>query len=164
MIRDATPSDYESIAALMRAFIAWHYERHAKDRRIIDDYFDPEAFEAELAALPGPFAPPAGALLVAEEGGRVVDCVALQNFGDGSCEMKRMFVSPDMQGKGVGHALASAIITAPRTWAIPGCCWTPVQGNGRPKVSIASSAFGTWSPIMILVPTFGTGLSSCHST
>ena len=94
----------------MREFIDWHYERHASDRHIIDSYFDPGAFEAELQQLPGHFAPPRGALLVAEEGGRLAGCVALRDLQNGACEMKRMFVSSAFHGQGVGQMLARAIV------------------------------------------------------
>ena len=94
----------------MRAFISWHYERHCDDRALIDSYFDPEAFEAELQALPGCFGPPGGALLVAEENGHIVGCVALRQLEDGACEMKRMFVAPEFHGRGAGRALACAIV------------------------------------------------------
>jgi GNAT superfamily N-acetyltransferase len=110
MIRDAAPSDYPAVGELMRAFIRWHYERHASDRAIIDSYFDPEAFDAELQSLPGPYGPPGGALLVAESEGRVIGCVALKPLGDGDCEMKRLFVDSAAHGHGFGARLAAAIV------------------------------------------------------
>jgi ribosomal protein S18 acetylase RimI-like enzyme len=110
MIRDATPSDYPAVGELMRAFIRWHYERHASDRAIIDSYFDPVAYEAELQSLPGHYGPPDGAMLVAEAEGRVVGCVALKPLADGACEMKRLFVDSSAHGLGFGNALARAIV------------------------------------------------------
>ena len=109
-VRDAKPQDYPAVAELMRAFIRWHYQRHASDRAIIDSYFDPEGYEAELRSLPGAYAPPKGALLVAESDGRVAGCVALKSLGDGACEMKRLFVDPAAHGLGLGSALAKAVI------------------------------------------------------
>lgn len=110
-IREASSAtDYAAVGALMRAFIAWHYDRHSSDRHIIDSYFDPQAFEAELNSLPGYYAPPTGALLVAEEDGRIAGCVALRQLEAGTCEMKRMFVASDFHGRGIGHALALAIV------------------------------------------------------
>ena len=110
-VRDASSTaDYEAVAALMRAFIEWHYERHASDHHIIDSYFDPSTFEGELRALPGYFSPPGGALLVAEEDGVIAGCVALRALENGACEMKRMFVAPGSHGRGVGQALAQAVI------------------------------------------------------
>jgi GNAT superfamily N-acetyltransferase len=110
MIRDARPSDYAAVGELMRAFIRWHYQRHSSDRAIIDSYFDPAAYEAELQSLPGPYAPPQGALLVAEAEGRIVGCVALKALGEGACEMKRLFVDSLAHGQGFGDSLARAIV------------------------------------------------------
>ena len=44
----------------MRAFVAWHRERHIEDLALIDEYFDQNEFEDELASLPGQYAPPDG--------------------------------------------------------------------------------------------------------
>jgi ribosomal protein S18 acetylase RimI-like enzyme len=115
MIRDAQPADYPAVAELMRAFIRWHYDRHASDRAMIDSYFDEDAYEAELTSLPGYYAPPAGALLVAEEDGAIVGCVALKAFDDGRSEMKRLFVDPAAHGTGAGKKLALAIIERARS-------------------------------------------------
>lgn len=112
--RAKTKRDFEAVAQLMQAFIEWHYERHAADRRIIDSYFDPKKFAAELKNLPGEFAPPNGALLVAEEDGKIAGCVALRSLEDGACEMKRMFVRSDFHGRGLGNLLGSAIVDEAR--------------------------------------------------
>jgi GNAT superfamily N-acetyltransferase len=94
----------------MRAFVAWHRERHVRDAQLIDAYFDARAFEEELATLPGDYAPPDGALLLAYCEGAVAGCVALRRVDSAACEMKRMFVYPQFHGKGVGRALGEAIV------------------------------------------------------
>jgi putative acetyltransferase len=114
VIRDALPRDYPVVAELMRAFIRWHYERHAADRAMIDGYFDGPAFEAELSSLPGYYAPPGGALLVAELAGTVVGCVGLKRLDERRCEMKRLFVDTAAHGTGTGRALAQAIVERAR--------------------------------------------------
>ena len=114
-VRDAAGAgDFARVADLMRAFIAWHRDRHVEDQALIDGYFDPAAYEAELRALPGPYQPPDGALLVGEVDGAVVGCVALKPLDDGACEMKRLFVDRAMHGRGVGQALARAIVERAR--------------------------------------------------
>ena len=110
MIRDAEDRDYPAVAGLMRAFVDWQHTRHASDRAMIDGYFDEAAFEAELAALPGAYAPPTGALLVAEQDGRIVGCVAVKRVDEKRCEMKRLFVDVSAHGRGVGKALAEAAV------------------------------------------------------
>lgn len=110
MIRDAETRDYSDVAQLMRDFIRWHRERHASDMAMIDGYFDAEAYEAELRGLPGDYAPPAGALLVAESGGGIAGCVALKRLDGRTCEMKRLYVDDRHHGEGIGKALAQAIV------------------------------------------------------
>jgi ribosomal protein S18 acetylase RimI-like enzyme len=114
MIRDAKPADYPAVAALMRDFIAWHRERHASDLAMIDGYFDEAAYEAELAGLPGCYAPPTGALLVADIDRQVIGCVALKRVDNHRCEMKRLFVDSAAHGIGAGEALARAIVDRAR--------------------------------------------------
>jgi len=109
-----TADQLDAVRSLMRAFIAWHRERHFREIALITRYFNPTSFEAELANLPGEYAPPAGRLLVAETNGAVVGCVALRDTGDKTCEMKRMFVYPQFQGKGLGRTLADAIVREAR--------------------------------------------------
>jgi GNAT superfamily N-acetyltransferase len=115
VIRDAASRmELDDVRSLMRAFVAWHRERHADDIRLIERYFDRRAFDEELAALPGKYARPAGRLLIAYEDACPAGCVALRDLGAGACEMKRMFVPASFRGLGVGHALASRIIADAR--------------------------------------------------
>jgi GNAT superfamily N-acetyltransferase len=110
-VRQATTiAELDDVRTLIRAFLAWHRERHTADIALIDGYFDAREFEQELAGLPAKYAPPKGSLLVAYDGARAVGCVALRDLGGGACEMKRMFVPPDARGRGVGRALGERIV------------------------------------------------------
>jgi ribosomal protein S18 acetylase RimI-like enzyme len=73
-----------------------------------------QSFDAELAALPGDYAPPSGRLLLAESDDKPAGCVALHRLEDGVCEMKRLYVRPAFRGKKIGLALASAVIAEAR--------------------------------------------------
>jgi putative acetyltransferase len=105
-----TEGDLEKVRRLLRAFVAWHRERHTSDLHLIDAYFDDAAWEAELAGLPGVYAPPTGIVLLASEAGVTLGCVAAKRIDDESCEMKRMFVPAVARGLGVGRALADELI------------------------------------------------------
>jgi putative acetyltransferase len=71
-------------------------------------------FDAELAGLPGDYAPPAGALLVALVDGQPAGCVALRGLPDAdypnACEMKRLFVRRAFRRFGLGRLLAEELM------------------------------------------------------
>jgi hypothetical protein len=50
-----TAGELDAVRGLMRAFLAWHRERHQEDLDLIDRYFAGGGFERELAALPGDY-------------------------------------------------------------------------------------------------------------
>jgi putative acetyltransferase len=69
-----------------------------------------QGFEAELAGLPGRYAPPAGCLLLAIDGDIPVGCVAMRDLGGGDCEMKRLYVAPESRGRGIARSLIAEVL------------------------------------------------------
>ncbi len=105
-IRPASASDMGAVAALFRAYAGG-----------LDIDLSYQGFEAELANLPGAYAPPAGTLLIAlDAADDPVGCVAVRPLTEpGACEMKRLHTVQAVRGMGVGRALAKAAIEAATT-------------------------------------------------
>jgi len=103
VIGAATAADLDTVRTLFRAYQAW-----------LGVALDFQDFAGELAGLPGKYAPPDGALLLARDGAQVAGVVALRRLEPAIAEMKRLYVSSEFQGRGIGRALAGAIIEAAR--------------------------------------------------
>jgi GNAT superfamily N-acetyltransferase len=114
ILNPATHEQLDQVRHLMRAFVAWHRQLHTEDIHLIDGYFDAQAFEEELASLPGKYVPPGGRLLLALADGEPAGCAALRELDVHICEMKRMFVYPRFHGKGIGRALGEALLREAR--------------------------------------------------
>ncbi len=75
-------------------------------------------FEQELATLPGEYAPPGGALLLAHVDGQLAGCGAMRALADvdyaNACEMKRLYVRRAFRGFGIGRLLAQALLDRAR--------------------------------------------------
>lgn len=73
-----------------------------------------QGFPGELQSLPGAYAPPLGRLLLAMDGETPLGCVALRPLSGDVCEMKRLYVRPQHQQRGIGRALAARVIAEAR--------------------------------------------------
>jgi GNAT superfamily N-acetyltransferase len=80
----------------------------------IDTDLEYQGFSAELAALPAPYVPPRGALLLARIDADVAGCVALRPINADRGEMKRLYVRPTYRKFGLGKRLVEAVIEAAR--------------------------------------------------
>lgn len=73
-----------------------------------------QGLDAELAGLPGVYAPPGGGLLIAENSGTPLGCVAFRRLDTEACEMKRLYVSPAVRGRGLARRLCTAAMAEAR--------------------------------------------------
>lgn len=98
------------VQAETKADIAAARELFAEYARSLDVDLSFQDFEMELVQLPGNYSPPAGCMLLAYAEGALCGCVALRMLDAECCEMKRLYVRPAFQGRGIGRALAESII------------------------------------------------------
>lgn len=72
----------------------------------------PQDVDAELASLPGDYAPPTGELLIAwSAAGQPLGIIGIRSCPvPGRSEIKRLFVRPQARGTGSGRALATAAL------------------------------------------------------
>lgn len=105
IIRDARfPDDAPDLLRLFREYVDWLG---------VDLGF--QDFEAELASLPGKYAPPDGcALLAKNTSGQAIGCVAMRPLKGDICEMKRLYLRPGVRGNGLGRKLAESVMQAAR--------------------------------------------------
>lgn len=99
-----TPEHIATARELFTAYVEW---------LSIDLSF--QSFQSELASLPGKYGAPHGELLLAYSSVNTpLGCVAVRPLSDEgkgqACEMKRLYVSPEARGMGLGKALIAAIV------------------------------------------------------
>lgn len=100
-------------------------ERLAVLRELFQEYADSlsidlcfQQFDTELATLPGDYAEPRGAVLLALVDGAPAGCCALRPLDaadySNASEMKRLYVRKAFRGFGLGRQLAEATLDAAR--------------------------------------------------
>jgi len=70
----------------------------------------PAMFENEIAALPFPAQPPEGDIAMAIEDGQVFGTALLVPFESAAAELKRLYVKPEMRGRGAGRVIVVALV------------------------------------------------------
>ncbi len=66
-------------------------------------------------AGPAELSPPNGAFLIGLLDGRAVCCGGVKRLDDQACEIKKMYVAPEVRGRGVARALLRALEQQART-------------------------------------------------
>jgi len=112
----STAGDLEITRALLREYAAYLNQSLGEEHICLADY------ERELAALPGPYAEPRGAILLAFIAEEPAGCIALKPLkpdraiveNEAACEMKRLWVRTGFRGQSVGLALTQSLIAQAR--------------------------------------------------
>jgi ribosomal protein S18 acetylase RimI-like enzyme len=98
-VRAVTDADYESAGELFKAYAAWLN---------IDLGF--QHFSDELQQLKKMYALPVGGIILCKVDGQDVGCVGIRKLEAGIAELKRMYVQPAFQQKGIGKELLNEAI------------------------------------------------------
>lgn len=86
-----------------------------------------QAFDEELASLPGRYDRPAGNMWLARVDGALAGCIAMRP--DGACaEMKRLFVRPGFRGHRLGTRLTQTVLD-----------YAQAQGYGTVRLDTAAA-------------------------
>lgn len=109
-----TASDYESFAVLVREYVGWCRTRYEHDAWFVEKVFGYQDLDQELRELATAYGPPNGKTLLVRSGDQVSGAGAFHRLPDGTCEMKRLYVSQRFKGQGMGRRLAEALIDAAR--------------------------------------------------
>jgi putative acetyltransferase len=108
IVRAESQQHLEHIRALLCEYFRWVTEDHGIDLGY-------QNVEAELASLPGCYAPPMGRLLLVLDGEKAAGCIAIRPMEKGVCELKRMYVRPEYRGQGLGKTLAQTVLQEARS-------------------------------------------------
>jgi ribosomal protein S18 acetylase RimI-like enzyme len=111
------PAPAQAAAPRVDVFEAAAPPRVAEARLLFREYAEQlgvdlcfQGFDAELAGLPGAYAPPGGVLLLARVDGALAGCGAFRPLPEAdypnACEMKRLYVRRAFRRFGLGRLLA----------------------------------------------------------
>jgi putative acetyltransferase len=89
-----TKEEYKAAAELFREYAVWLN---------IDLSF--QNFEKEMQGLEAMYSLPHGGIILCKEAGAFIGCVGIRKIDSENAEMKRMWIQPGHQGKGIGNAL-----------------------------------------------------------
>jgi GNAT superfamily N-acetyltransferase len=103
-IRRARPEDDAAVARELRAYLSF-----------IGDAFEPDGLDKDIAHWQKEYCGPTGALLLVEDpAGQVVGTAAVRQLSPGVGELKRMWLRPACQGRGLGRRLMDASLDEAR--------------------------------------------------
>ena len=102
--------DYEEFARLIRMYVDWCRARYKQHPWVVETAFSYQALDKELEQLATAYGSPNGATLLAACDGRLQGCVAYRKLSENVCEMKRLYIANQCQGKGLGRRLCESVM------------------------------------------------------
>ncbi|MBC7890440.1 MAG: GNAT family N-acetyltransferase [Ferruginibacter sp.] len=95
----STDNDYEAAGLLFKAYAA-----------SIQISLDFQHFSDELGGLKKMYGEPYGGIILAKEQEDIIGCVAIRKISDQVGELKRMYIKPGFQNRGIGKILLEKAI------------------------------------------------------
>jgi GNAT superfamily N-acetyltransferase len=93
-------------------YLAKTDEDYAAARLLFSEYaqaininLDFQHFDEELDGLKKMYAPPYGGIILAKDAAETIGCVAIRKISVEAGELKRMYIQPNQQQKGIGKIL-----------------------------------------------------------
>ncbi len=96
------------------AYVDWCRNRYADMPWFVEEVFGHQSLDDELKILASKYGHPAGRTLLAIMGDRVVAGGAYRRLSDDICELKRLYVTDEARGHGLGRRLSQGLIAAAR--------------------------------------------------
>ena len=104
------PADYGAFSELIVEYTNWCRERYEDDAWFIDRALGHQSLDDELKKLPAVFGPPNGKTLLVRSGDNYLGCGAYKRLDQKTCEMKRVFLRPQIRGLGLGRILCTELM------------------------------------------------------
>jgi GNAT superfamily N-acetyltransferase len=99
--------DLDGVSEILREYLTWDIDQL---REVSGVDLDAEVYLDNTFKEIGLYFPPLGRLLLAREAHRLVGLGFLKPIGNNVCEIKRMYVLPELRGKGLGRTLLARLI------------------------------------------------------
>jgi GNAT superfamily N-acetyltransferase len=130
------------------------------DERYADDVdIEGEPDREMLDVLHDDVTPPRGIFVVAELEGEIVGCGALRPHGEGTAEIKRMYVAPSARRRGVARAVLRALEAHAAGF---GYRRAILETGTRQQEAMALYESEGWTPIASFGAYRGSPLSRCY--